>query len=37
VGGKQNGEDFIMRDIMVTGKRIVLMSREEPRSLVYNT
>jgi len=29
VGGTQNGEDFITRDRMVTGKRKVLMSREE--------
>jgi hypothetical protein len=33
-GGNRNGEDFIMRDRIVTGKGRVLMSREEARRLV---
>jgi hypothetical protein len=37
VGGEQNGEDFIMRDRVVTSKRRVLMSTEELRRLLHNT
>jgi len=32
-GEKQNGEDFITRDRLVTGQRRVLMSGEELRGL----
>jgi len=37
VGGTQNGEDFIVRDRVVTDKRRALMSTKELRRLVYNT
>ena len=37
MGGKQNGEDFIMGDRVVTGEKRVLMDRVETRRPVYNT